>query len=369
MKGVSGNATINMDAYTGTNAKELRKSPKGFITLVLSMVVVLGAAYGLTKINNSFKDIKGQDAGNSQVVVTTPTLSAGDPNTVIYGSENIANTSLQGGDLILVNNDVKYTEGQDPDELVSIYDNKNDAYYVSSIELQLRKRCVTAWNTMMRDFREATGLENIQVVTGYRTEEMQQELYNKNKASGNVSKPGYSEHQTGLALNVNLYYSKYSEDFTGEGDYAWVDQHCAEYGFILRYQDSKESETGIAAETGHYRYVGIPHATYMAEQKLCLEEYIRQLYNYTYEGEHLRIQTGDGRQYEVYTVPADLTNTSTAVPVPADLDYTISGNNQDAFIVTVKLKETGAAADATEPSTEDASEPADTTDAADAAAE
>ena len=64
VKGASGNATINMDAYTGTNAKELRKSPKGFITLVLSMVVVLGAAYGLTKINNSFQDIKGQNVGD-----------------------------------------------------------------------------------------------------------------------------------------------------------------------------------------------------------------------------------------------------------------------------------------------------------------
>ena len=137
VKGASGNATINMDAYTGTNAKELRKSPKGFITLVLSMVVVLGAAYGLTKINNSFQDIKGQNVGDSQVVVTTPTASPNDPNAVIYSSENIANTALQAGDLILVNNDVKYTEGQDTDELVSIYDNKNDAYYVSSIELQL----------------------------------------------------------------------------------------------------------------------------------------------------------------------------------------------------------------------------------------
>ena len=128
-----------MDAYTGTNAKELRKSPKGFITLVLSMVVVLGAAYGLTKIHNSFTDIKGQGGADSQVVVTTPTASPNDPNAVIYGSETISNSNVNMGDLILVNNDVKYTDGLDTDELVSIYDNKNDAYYVSSIELQLRK--------------------------------------------------------------------------------------------------------------------------------------------------------------------------------------------------------------------------------------
>lgn len=351
---------INMDAYTGTNAKELRKSPKGFITLVLSMVVVLGAAYGLTKIHNSFADIKGQGGADSQVVVTTPTASPNDPNAVIYGSETISNSNVNMGDLILVNNDVKYTDGLDTDELVSIYDNKNDAYYVSSIKLQLRKRCVVAWNKLMNDFRAATGLDNIQVVTGYRTAEMQQELYDKNKASGNVSKPGYSEHQTGLALNVNLYYSKYSEDFTGDGEYAWVDQHCAEYGFILRYPESKESETGIGAESGHYRYVGIPHATYMTEQKLCLEEYIRQLYNYTYEGDHLKISAANGKQYEVYTVPANLTDTFTSVPVPADLDYTISGNNQDAFIVTVELKDAPA-----EASTENVTEPEDTTDTAD----
>ena len=98
----------------------------------------------------------------------------------------------------------------------------------------------------------------------------------------------------------------------------------------------------------------------MMEQKLCLEEYIRQLYKYTYEGEHLKLRTGDGKQYEVYTVPADLTNTSTSVPVPADLDYTISGNNQDAFIVTVELKDTGSTPVATEPATEEPTAPADT---------
>ena len=139
-----------------------------------------------------------------------------------------------------------------------------------------------------------------------------------------------------------------------------MDEHCAEYGFIPRYQASKESETGIGAETGHYRYVGIPHATYMMEQKLCLEEYIRQLYNYNYEGEHLKLQTRDGKQYEVYTVPADLTNTSTSVPVPADLDFFIFFNNFFFFIVTVKLMDSGCSSVASEPATEEPTDPADT---------
>ena len=77
-----------------------------------------------------------------------------------------------------------------------------------------------------------------------------------------------------------------------------------------------------------------------------------------FEGWYLKLQTGDGKQYEVYTVPADLTNTSTSVPVPADLDYTISGNNQDAFIVTVELKDTGSTSVATEPATEEPTDPA-----------
>ena len=82
--------------------------------------------------------------------------------------------------------------------------------------------------------------------------------------------PGADEHQTGLAVNL--------EDENGEAKFntpmfAWITEHCAEYGFILRYPEGREAYTGHAAEAGHYRYVGEVAAEYIMREGLTLEEF------------------------------------------------------------------------------------------------
>ena len=74
-----------------------------------------------------------------------------------------------------------------------------------------------------------------------------------------IALPGHSEHQTGLALDFN----DVSGDFALTEAYRWLQEHGAEYGFIQRYPAGKESVTGIAEESWHYRYVGRPHAQAM----------------------------------------------------------------------------------------------------------
>ena len=59
-----------------------------------------------------------------------------------------------------------------------------------------------------------------------------------------------------------------------DGDYAWLTENAWRYGFILRYPPEKADVTGIGYESWHFRYVGIPHAWYMQENNLCLEEYL-----------------------------------------------------------------------------------------------
>lgn len=81
---------------------------------------------------------------------------------------------------------------------------------------------------------------------------------------------GHSEHQTGLALDFN----DVSGDFALTEAYRWLQEHGAEYGFIQRYPAGKESVTGIAEESWHYRYVGRSHAQAMKRLGLCLEEYV-----------------------------------------------------------------------------------------------
>lgn len=88
--------------------------------------------------------------------------------------------------------------------------------------------------------------------------------------------PGYSEHQLGLAVDIG---SADSETCSNDSVYTWLEKHCAEYGFILRYTQEKSGITGIAEERWHFRYVGQEAASYMMENGLCLEEYLEQFYS------------------------------------------------------------------------------------------
>ncbi len=94
--------------------------------------------------------------------------------------------------------------------------------------------------------------------------------YGQEYADTVSARPGHSEHQTGLTIDCNTIENGFAD--TAEGK--WLAEHCAEYGFIIRYPDGKEEITGYAYESWHIRYVGIEHATAITEQGLCLEEYL-----------------------------------------------------------------------------------------------
>ena len=79
--------------------------------------------------------------------------------------------------------------------------------------------------------------------------------------------PGYSEHQAGLAVDIN----GATYDL-----YFWLQENSYKYGFIFRYPGSKTEITGVAEEVWHYRYVGVEAATEMYEKGLCLEEYLAE---------------------------------------------------------------------------------------------
>ena len=120
---------------------------------------------------------------------------------------------------------------------------------------------------------------NIIAMSTYRSYEYQVNLYNryvkndgKEKADTYSGRPGYSEHQTGLAVDV--YNGK--ENYTNFGktkEFEWMSKHAHEYGFILRFPKDKETETGYNYESWHYRYVGKEIAEYIKEHNISFEEY------------------------------------------------------------------------------------------------
>lgn len=89
-----------------------------------------------------------------------------------------------------------------------------------------------------------------------------------------VAKPGYSEHQTGLAFDFGAYRKGwYNQDVSNTPESEWMAKNAYKFGFILRYPDGKENITGYAFEPWHYRYVGLPYSQEMYEDDLTLEEY------------------------------------------------------------------------------------------------
>ena len=96
------------------------------------------------------------------------------------------------------------------------------------------------------------------------------ETYGWQQADTFSARPGYSEHQTGLTIDCNTI-----DDAFGQTEEAvWLADHCADYGFIVRFPDGKEDITGYQYEPWHIRYVGVDIAREIMSKGLCLEEYL-----------------------------------------------------------------------------------------------
>lgn len=99
--------------------------------------------------------------------------------------------------------------------------------------------------------------------------------YGEEEAKTIVLPPGTSEHQTGLAADItDVYYEFKTKNIENTDTFKWLNEHCQDYGFILRYPKDKEDITKVIYEPWHFRYVGIEIAKYIKEHNLCLEEFL-----------------------------------------------------------------------------------------------
>ena len=138
----------------------------------------------------------------------------------------------------------------------------------------------------VKKMMEAAKVEghSLQAFSGFRSYEYQTSLYEryvnkdgKEAADRYSARPGYSEHQSGLAFDIgevgreDLWLTEaFGETEAGK----WLMNHAHEYGFILRYPKGKEHVTGFMYESWHYRFVGNEHAAKIFEQNVTLEEYL-----------------------------------------------------------------------------------------------
>lgn len=274
---------------------------------------------------------------------TTPPENVIDINS--YKKIELPKTDINKGNLILVgaNSKVVYPTNQD---LVVLGAKKTKSYQVSLYEMKIHKNILDPLNLMLDDFAKATEKKDIIVQTGYRDEKRQTAVYNdyvkkhgEEAAKTAVSKPGESDHNTGLGVVLKVYRAKEKktyELFNLEG-YNWITENCYKYGFVERYPKSKVDKTGIDySNTTYLRYVGVPLAELMKKNDICLEEFLIVMKGYPFGSVHYNYETENGDKYEMYYVSGEVEGDVVSVNVPLEKEYTISGNNTDGFIVIVK---------------------------------
>lgn len=315
--------------------------------LVICAVIVGFAGYNVANAYRNMNTVPSSSYINEEddTDASEPEQTV-DPNEIIYSYASVPTKEKFFGELILVNNDHEYYSVGSED-LVNIAEMNDetgrDYFSVAEYTYSILRPVYEPMAKMIDDFYELYHNDTLQIYGSYRSREYQQEIYDRYAEDGGdddsprAALPGHSEHETGYAFDFT---ETENLDYQGQGDFAWINENCYKYGFIVRYTEDKEDITEIRPEPWHFRYVGIPHATYMTQNDLCLEEYIELLgKSYTYEGEHLEITDHNGAHYEVFFVPSDDGEDFTNVPVPSGYKYDISGNNIDGFIVTVHKDE------------------------------
>lgn len=260
--------------------KRRRRRRNRRILLVLLVILLLGAAWGITRAIEHWTSVPSSSQSQSAPAPTAPPASQSTPSSSQPQSESTDVPMSADPLLILANKDNPLPADYAP-----------DLAYLEGGSYQMQSEAAAAFDRM-KNAANATGL-HLMACSTYRSVERQTELFNaeiqkwmgqgmdeaaaREQAATVVMVPGCSEHNTGLAVDVgSITNQRVEEDFENEPEFAWLQEHAAEYGFILRYPADKVEVTGVTYEPWHYRYVGVENAQKIKESGLCLEEYLAQ---------------------------------------------------------------------------------------------
>ena len=209
------------------------------------------------------------DYGNSNKVSPKDIVSIVNSNADKEYYSDVETSNIDDGYLILVNKFYHLPDGYEPNDLVTL-----SSKYNKGTNSKMRKDAADAFMKMA----DSALLDNIILknASAYRNYDYQANLYDSyvmrdgaDKADIYSARPGYSEHQTGLALDIN----KIDSSFHDTDESNWLSKNAYKFGFILRFPKNKEKITGYKYEPWHYRYVGEKDAKIIYKEKLTLEEY------------------------------------------------------------------------------------------------
>lgn len=193
-----------------------------------------------------------------------------DNNYVTY-YENWESTANQGSNSMLVNKHYRLDDNFVPDDLIAL------PTLYSPSNLKVQSEPAKQFQKLCDELREQ-GMD-LHAMSAYRSYDYQKNLYNKyvnqysvKEADRISARPGFSEHQTGLTLDVATSKHIYT-DFDEADEYEWMLANAHRFGFIIRFPQGKEKITGYSFEAWHYRYLGEALASKVYDSKLTFDEY------------------------------------------------------------------------------------------------
>ena len=284
--------------------KKLKTLPKIILILLIIIVIALCITPSKKEENkNNNQEVKEENKNNNQEIKEEKNKyekisyykKENKKRYIAYEKENPTLTLEQIITYVNIGLDNPYYTNTKPADnlntnllLVNKYNYLTEDYVPSNLEnisttyarsgMQLVKEAKEAFETLSENAKKE-GM-NVIAMSSYRSYDYQVNLYNnyvaqdgKEAADKYSARPGYSEHQTGLAVdvyNLDLPYTSFEET----EEFTWMQENAYKYGFILRFPKDKVDITGYQYESWHYRYVGKKVAKEIKDNNLTLEEYI-----------------------------------------------------------------------------------------------
>lgn len=252
-----------------------------FIILAVLLLIAVGVFYFFNHPEDTPEPAPAKNAVSAAAAHIEPTanpLLPSDLQSIRDFSDTVPLDTVPGSCTALVSRDYLLPANYVPKDLV-----EPKARFSSEAHDDKRKMRKMAAKALEKMFHAAEKKNVILCgVSGYRSYERQKSIYNRNvalhgkKATDALSaKPGSSEHQTGLTIDVSASSVSYllTQRFADTKEGKWLAKNAHKYGYIVRYPKGKAKITGYSFEPWHIRFVGVTVATYLYKNKLTLEEY------------------------------------------------------------------------------------------------
>lgn len=270
---------IGYDSEQTEKIETLSNNTKDYIlTLKKSNYIVklIDQKYFIEKNLKKYLDYK--KVGKKDITDTVAIVNVGADNDWYT---NTKKSKVELKELMLTNKYYHLDKSYNSDNMVKVSNT-----YAYGTDQMLTSDTFEAFKEMWTSAK-SEGLTLI-INSSYRSYEDQENVYEYYKATKGeeeadliAAHPGFSEHQTGMALDLQTYGST-GKTFENFDEFKWLEKNAYKYGFILRYPKDKEYLTGYEYESWHFRYVGKEAAKYIQENKITFDEY----YAYFIEGKN-----------------------------------------------------------------------------------